>query len=88
MSVNGSILPFLPSFPHLSDLSVMSCSNVGRTRVEMTMFEIVDCITEIARTVLYASLVQYLTQPFIEEGNTLFFALFCRYIHVVDPGYL
>ena len=34
ISTNGSILPFLPSFPHLSAFLAMSCSNVGRTRLE------------------------------------------------------
>ena len=64
----------------------MSCSNVGGTRVEMTMFEIVDCITEITRTILYTSPVKYPTQPFFEGGKILLFALSCRYI--LDPGYL
>ena len=49
------------------------------------ILKISDCGIKIARTILYASFVQEIIQPFIEEGNVLLLALIRHHVHVADP---
>ena len=52
------------------------------------MLEIGGYTTEIARTVLYARLVQDLAQLLVEEERIPFLALFYHYVHIADPWHL
>jgi len=89
ISVNGSILPLLPSSPHLSALSIMSRRNVGSTRIEIRLIiENSGCITGIGRTVLCASFAQESIQLLVEEGKVPIFVLFRHYVHVTNLWYL
>jgi len=63
----------------------MSCSNVGRTKIEMKMvIEISSNRTEITHTVLYTGLAKEFIQLPVEQGHVLFLALFRRCVHIAD----
>ena len=49
------------------------------------IFEIVGCITEITRTVLYASLIQEHIQSLEAHGPVPFLNLFGYYFHIAEP---
>ena len=63
----------------------MSCSNVGRTKIEMrVVLEINSNGTEITHTGLDPGLAKEFIQPLVEQGHIPFLALFRRCVHITD----
>jgi len=68
-----------------------SCTREGKTEIEMRPMlglGIGGYGVTVTRTVLLASLVQELVQPFVEECGVPFIALFRRHVHIADQWYL